>query len=119
MCIRDRPMSVFLTPELKPFLGGTYFPPEDRFGRPGFKTLLQRIANGWRDDREGIIAHGNTVIEQLKEYTDPGTPGETKLSEKTLAEALTPFVRTYDEEWGGFGDAPKFPRPSTLNLLFR
>jgi uncharacterized protein YyaL (SSP411 family) len=113
------PMSVFLTPDLKPFLGGTYFPPEDRFGRPGFKTLLQRIADGWRDDREGIVKHGNTVIEQLREYADPGKPGETKLSEATLTDALAPFIRTYDEEWGGFADAPKFPRPSTLNLLFR
>jgi uncharacterized protein YyaL (SSP411 family) len=113
------PMSVFLTPELKPFLGGTYFPPEDRFGRPGFKTVLGRVADGWKNDREGIVAHGNTVIEQLREYGDPGKPGEAKLDETTLAKALTPFVQSYDEEWGGFGQAPKFPRPSTLNLLFR
>src|SRR4051794_20050678 len=106
------PMSVFLTPELKPFLGGTYFPPEDRFGRPGFKTMLQRIAAGWRDDRDGIIEHGNTVIEQLREYADPGQPGQAKLSEATLTDALAAYVRTYDEEWGGFGDAPKFPRPA-------
>src|SRR5687767_582932 len=52
------PMSVFLTPDLKPFLGGTYYPPEDKFGRPGFKSLLKRIADGWKNEREGIIAHG-------------------------------------------------------------
>src|SRR4026209_2150034 len=51
------PMSVFLTPDLKPFLGGTYFPPEDRYGRPGFPTVLQRIAEAWKGDRENIIAH--------------------------------------------------------------
>ncbi|MEQ1860320.1 MAG: thioredoxin domain-containing protein [Chthoniobacteraceae bacterium] len=113
------PMTVFLTPELKPFLGGTYFPPEDKYGRPGFKTLLGRIIDGWTKDRAGIVAHGEKVTEQLREYTATAKPGDTKLSEAMLINALNVFTRTYDEEWGGFGDAPKFPRPSTLNFLFR
>jgi uncharacterized protein YyaL (SSP411 family) len=113
------PMSVFLTPELKPFLGGTYFPLEDNFGRPGFKTVLARVSEGWKSDREGIIAHGTKVVEQLREYSSAAKPGEMKASEAMLTNALNPFMRTYDDEWGGFGDAPKFPRPATLNFLFR
>ncbi|HET6408503.1 MAG TPA: thioredoxin domain-containing protein, partial [Chthoniobacteraceae bacterium] len=113
------PMSVFLTPELKPFLGGTYFPLEDKYGRPGFKTVLGRVSDGWKNDREGIIEHGTKVVEQLREYSAAARPGETKTSEAMLINALNPFSRTYDNEWGGFGDAPKFPRPAALNFLFR
>jgi uncharacterized protein len=113
------PMSVFLTPELKPFLGGTYFPLEDKFGRPGFKTVLARVSEGWKNDREGIIEHGTKVVEQLREHSSAAKPGEMKTSEAMLINALNPFTRTYDDEWGGFGEAPKFPRPSTLNFLFR
>jgi len=113
------PMTVFLTPDLKPFLGGTYFPPEDKYGRPGFKSVLGRIIEGWTKDRASIIAHGDKVIEQLKEMAATGKPGEVKVSEAMLMNALNPFTRTYDDEWGGFGDAPKFPRPAALNYLFR
>lgn len=113
------PMSVFLTPELKPFLGGTYFPLEDKYGRPGFKTVLARVADGWKNDREGIVEHGTKVVEQLREYSSTAKSGETKTSEAMLVNALNPFTRTYDEDWGGFGDAPKFPRPAALNFLTR
>ena len=113
------PMTVFLTPDLKPFVGGTYFPPEDKYGRPGFKTLLQRINDGWTKDRAGIIAHGDKVVEQLRDMAAAAKPGGTKLSEAIVLNAANPFIRTYDEEWGGFGDAPKFPRPAALNFLFR
>jgi uncharacterized protein YyaL (SSP411 family) len=113
------PMTVFMTPDLKPFVGGTYFPPEDKYGRPGFKTLLKRIADGWKKDRAGIVAHGAAVVDQLREYAASAKPGETKLSEAMLVNALNPLTRSYDQEWGGFGDAPKFPRPSALNFLFR
>src|SRR5213083_668821 len=60
------PMSVWLTPDLKPFYGGTYFPPEDRYGRPGFPTVLQRVADAWTKDRDRIVESSNNVIEQLK-----------------------------------------------------
>ena len=113
------PMSVFLTPDLKPFLGGTYYPPEDKFGRPGFKSLLKRIADGWKNEREGIIAHGTKALEQLREYAGGEKPEQVALSEAMLLNGLTPFVRTFDEEHGGFGEAPKFPRPVALNFLFR
>jgi uncharacterized protein YyaL (SSP411 family) len=113
------PMSVFLTPDLQPFLGGTYFPPEDRYGRPGFKTVLQRVADGWKADHARILAHGATVIEQLRDYASATKAGETKPSEAMLINGISSFAHSYDEEWGGFGDAPKFPRPATLNFLFR
>lgn len=112
------PMSVFLTPELKPFYGGTYFPPEDRYGRPGFGTLLERIREGWATDRENIEQNAKSAIEQLREMTSGGAqPGKLGISQ--LDDALSQFTSSYDEEWGGFGTAPKFPRPAGLNLLFR
>ncbi len=112
------PMSVFLTPELKPFLGGTYYPPEDRYGRPGFPTLLSRVAEAWEKDRERIIAHGNEVAQQLQESA-ASTPAATVVGKEALDTALNYFTRAFDDELGGFGDAPKFPRPVALNFLFR
>ncbi len=113
------PMSVFLTPDLKPFVGGTYFPPEGKFGRPGFKTVLERVARGWQEDRKGIVEAGNQVVEQLREYAKNETADSGAVDAAVLETALAQLSRTFDEEWGGFGDAPKFPRPSTLNFLFR
>src|SRR5579875_1251302 len=63
------PMSVFLTPDLKPFFGGTYFPPDGRYGRPGFIDLLKHLANAWRNERERILSSSDSVIDQLKAYT--------------------------------------------------
>ena len=112
------PMSVFLTPDLKPFLGGTYYPPEDRYGRPGFPTLLTRIAEAWEKDREKIVEHGNQVAEQLKQAA-ASAPGGASAGKEALAAGLNYFTRSFDDELGGFGDAPKFPRPVILNFLFR
>ena len=112
------PMSVFLTPDLKPFLGGTYYPPEDRYGRPGFPTLLSRVAEAWEKNREGIVAHGNDVAEQLQKST-AAEPASAAVGKEALATALDYFTRTFDDELGGFGEAPKFPRPVSLNFLFR
>jgi uncharacterized protein YyaL (SSP411 family) len=112
------PMSVFLTPDLKPFLGGTYYPPEDRYGRPGFPTVLRRLAEAWKGDRENIIAHGNQVAEQLQQYA-ASAPATTGVGPEVIGTALNYFTRTFDDELGGFGEAPKFPRPVALNFLFR
>src|SRR5499425_2051420 len=68
------PMSVWLTPDLKPFLGGTYFPPEDRYGRPGFPNALMRIAEVWAQDRERITGQGEQMVAALQEYA-ASTPG--------------------------------------------
>ncbi|MEA3211219.1 MAG: uncharacterized protein QOE70_4276 [Chthoniobacter sp.] len=113
------PMSVFLTPELKPFYGGTYFPPEDRYGRPGFPTILTRLAAAWKEDRSKVVEAAANAIEALKEYTNTGGARGQSVGQEALAAAFAQFVRTFDDDLGGFGGAPKFPRPVALNFLFR
>ena len=116
------PMTVFLTPELKPFFGGTYFPPASRWGRPGFSDLLGELARVWKNDRPRVEAAATELLERLKMVTGAGAHGR---GESTIAgpEALDAAVESYqnafDERHGGFGDAPKFPRPSELLLLLR
>lgn len=112
------PMSVFLTPELKPFFGGTYYPPEDRGNKPGLKTLLGRIQEAWVNDRENIEKSAASAIEQLRELTAGGAP-QGKLGLGQIDAGLSELADAYDTEWSGFGAAPKFPRPVSLNLLFR
>ena len=112
------PMSVFLTPDLKPFFGGTYFPPDNRYGRPGFPILLDRIATAWREQRAEIEQTSGNVIAQLKNISDSGKTGGIA-DQTTLDSAFQFFRRTFDSARGGFGDAPKFPRPVALNFLFR
>ena len=113
------PMSVFLTPDLKPFVGGTYYPPEDRFGRPGFPTVLKRIAEAWKTDRKNIVEHGDTIVEQLKQYSVAAAPKGQLDAKTALTGGLNQLARSFDDEHGGFGEAPKFPRPVSLNFLFR
>lgn len=113
------PMSVFLTPDLKPFLGGTYFPPEDRYGRPGFPTVLQRIAGAWESDRDRLLEQGSRMLAALLEYTAPSGAEAAKPDDAILKNGCEQIARTFDHELGGFGGAPKFPRPVTLNFLFR
>lgn len=112
------PMSVWLTPQLEPFVGGTYFPPKDRFGQPAFKRVLQRIAEAWKNDREKISKQGANIVEALREAAKEETAaGEIDAS--ILENAYHQFARTFDAHEGGFGRAPKFPRPVTLNFLTR
>ncbi len=113
------PMSVFLTPDLKPFFGGTYFPPADRGGRPGFPTVLQRLADIWKDDRARVVEAAAGAMQALGEYAARGGEKSEAVGREALAAALDQLGRTFDDENGGFGSAPKFPRPSTLNLLLR
>lgn len=113
------PMSVFLTPELKPFFGGTYWPPDNRYGRPGFGAILQRIAEAWRTDRARIMQSGTDVIAQLANHTGAG-PASAGIPDRTILDtAFQHFRRMYDSEHGGFGSAPKFPRPVAFNFLLR
>lgn len=113
------PMSVFLTPDLKPFFGGTYFPPEDRYGRPGFPKALQQLADAWKQDREGVTKAANNAIEALREYSGVGAPQAAAAGREAIAACLNQLTQSFDTELGGFGGAPKFPRPVTLNFLFR
>jgi uncharacterized protein YyaL (SSP411 family) len=112
-------MSVFLTPDLKPFFGGTYFPPDDRHGRPGFVSLLQHIVAAWREDRKGIEESGDDVIKQLREYAQSNQASTQLDWEKVWDRAYRSFANVYDSRFGGFGDAPKFPRPVVHDFLHR
>src|SRR2546428_3930898 len=113
------PMSVWLTPDLKPFVGGTYFPPEDRHGQPGFIKVLKRIAAAWKEDHEKIVQQGGQIVAALQQAEGHSAGGAGELDIKTLGVAYQQLARTYDAHEGGFGGAPKFPRPVTLNFLFR
>ncbi len=114
------PMSVWLTPELKPFVGGTYFPPEGRGGQPGFLEVLKQISEVWREDRARIVESSERVMEALRQSAAPS--GETAAAElpvSVMPRAYGQIARGYDARLGGFGGAPKFPRPVTLEFLLR
>src|SRR5258705_2433325 len=112
------PMSVWLTPDLKPFVGGTYFPPEERYGQPGFKKVLERIATAWKENHENILEQGGKIVAALQE-SQSAAKGEAQIDAATLDAAYRQIDRSYDPKEGGFGNAPKFPRPATLNFLTR
>ena len=112
------PMSVWLTPDLKPFVGGTYFPPEERYGQPAFKKVLERIATAWKEDHDKIVEQGSKIVEALRE-SQSAAPGEGKIDGSVADAAYRQIDRSYDPKEGGFGNAPKFPRPVTLNFLTR
>ena len=113
------PMSVWLTPDLKPFFGGTYFPPEDRQGHPGFGSVLKQIADAWASDREKIVQSGADVLSQLRRYSEITARQSRRLDQGLLDSAYSVFRRTFDPKLGGFGGAPKFPRPCVYNFLLR
>jgi uncharacterized protein YyaL (SSP411 family) len=123
------PLSAWLTPALKPFYGGTYFPPEDRHGRPGFPAVLRAIASGWANDREKMVAEGDRVIETLRAHFAAAkegasaaatSPAELVSAASTAFEkGFQYFYEAFDANHGGFGGAPKFPRASNLNFLMR
>jgi len=112
------PMSVWLTPDLKPFVGGTYFPPEERYGQPGFKKVLERIATAWKENHENIVEQGGKIVAALQE-SQSAAKGEAQIDAATLEAAYRQIDRSYDPREGGFGNAPKFPRPVTFNFLTR
>ena len=112
------PMSVWLTPDLKPFFGGTYFPPTTRWGRPGFVDVLTEVARVWKQERYKVQTSAETLVERLK--TEGADAAWSSIpSADRLVEAVDQFSRTFDSRHGGFGDAPKFPRPVELLFLLR
>ena len=112
------PMTVFLTPDGEPFFAGTYFPPADAHGRPGFPRLLDSIRRAWTNDREHVRASAASLTGQLRDAlvqtapVDAPAPGAA-----VLAGAADRFRASYDAEWGGFGRSPKFPSPGNLEFL--
>ena len=113
------PMSVFLTPDLKPFFGGTYFPPDDRYGHPGFRTVMLRIEEAWEKDRAKVVQSADQITEYLRQRinADLGQAGD--LEESVLHKTYEQIRASYDSAYGGFGAAPKFPRPVVFNFLLR
>ena len=112
------PMSVWLTPDLKPFVGGTYFPPEDRYGQPAFRKVLERIATAWKQDHGRIAESGSKIVDALRESQSSAAnaPG---IDDKVFENAYQQLDGTFDPREGGFSTAPKFPRPVALNFLTR
>jgi uncharacterized protein YyaL (SSP411 family) len=114
------PMSVWLTPELKPFYGGTYYPPQSQWGRPGFRDVLLEIARAWREERSQLLQSASEITQRLAELGGAGSRRQLGVvGQDALALTVRQFHGTFDARRGGFGDAPKFPRPSELLFLLR
>lgn len=110
------PMSVFLTPDLRPVTGGTYFPPEDRGGRPGFKSILLSLATKWNDNKQQFAVAGTRIIGALKKLVI--NESTTFPDESTWEKGISKYLASYESHFGGFGTAPKFPQASAFNFLF-
>jgi len=112
------PMSVFLTPNLEPFFAGTYYPPTNRYGRPGFKLVLEKIAEAWQTRHADVLRSGAAIADAIRSREEtPARPGE--LGPELLEGAMQYLRRAFDPVNGGLGRAPKFPRPIDLRLLLR
>lgn len=118
------PMSVFLTPEGQPFLGGTYFPPTPRHGLPSFRQVLEHVNKLWREERGKVLQSGRELQEQLQrsrfptnQPSDPSLSSGQALQPETLNQAVMALAQAYDWQRGGWGRAPKFPQPMTIEFL--
>ncbi len=111
------PMTVFLTPEQQPFFAGTYFPPVDRFGRPGFRTVLQKLAELWQNERQAVLGQAKELTEHVRKLSGPGPSGGLRLDSQHSA--VQQLAQSYDTRYGGFGKAPKFPPAQSLELFLR
>jgi hypothetical protein len=113
------PMTVFLTPDGAPFFAGTYFPPSDRHGLPSFRRVLAAVAEAWQDRPGDAQRQGELVVGHIAKQTAELAPSEQPLSEELLGRAFASLRGTFDQSWGGFGRAPKFPQPMTLEFALR
>src|SRR5688572_21683171 len=115
------PMSVWLTPDLKPFYGGTYFPPEDRYGRPGFLTVLRKVHEAWTTRRPEIEQSAEQMTRELIQtsVSTAAASGDELPGRDAQAHAAADLSSRFDAQWGGFGPRPKFPPHGALGLLLR
>ncbi len=117
------PMTVFLTPDLRPFYGGTYYPPEDSRGRPGFPRVLTAVADHYRNHRDRIEHQADRLLAVLQRQSDLAGPGgenaRSAASDSAQTAAFEQYRQTFDAEFGGFGSAPKFPHSMGLSQLLR
>lgn len=119
------PMSVWLTPDLAPITAGTYFPPKDRWGMSGFTTVLEKIAEMWREKGDELAARGQTIIDLIEKSAKEGDSAEKTSAEEFFSnveqrfgEIVKIYEQNIDNVWGGFGGQTKFPEVSKLNLAF-
>jgi len=112
------PMTVFLTPEGEPFLGGTYYPPEPRHGLPSFRQVLSAVSDAYRGQRGDVATQASAIVESIRRSSELA-PSADPLTESLLGEAARALRAQFDLEWGGWGQAPKFPQASTLEFLLR
>jgi uncharacterized protein len=112
------PMTVFLTPEGEPFLGGTYYPPEPRHGLPSFREVLAAVSNAYRQRRDDVATQAAALVDAVRRSSEL-PPSSEPLMESLLEEAARGLRASFDREWGGWGRAPKFPQASTLEFLLR
>jgi uncharacterized protein len=110
------PTSIFLTPERKPFFGGTYFPPQRLHGMPSFQDILLNISQAWRENRKGVEEAGQTLTQHLKQIAHPENDTSTPTA-SLLSKAQQNLLKQYDWQNGGFGNAPKFPQPMAIEFL--
>jgi len=113
------PMTVFLTPELRPFFGGTYFPKEDRHGRPGLLRILHTLREAFDKEPQSVAEQAEKLTRAVQENSAKAFAGEIPPFEGALLSAANELRSQLDPQWGGFGGAPKFPRPVGLELLLR
>ena len=112
------PMSVFLTPDLRPFFGGTYWPPAARMGMPGFRDILTGVADAWQNRRDDVLRSADELTDEVVRSASESLP-RSGLSIETLRGAMQQFLQRVDWQQGGFGGAPKFPHPMDLRVLLR
>jgi len=114
------PLTMFLSHEdQRPFFGGTYFPREPRYGMPAFSQLLTRVAEYYRDHQGELRSQNAGFMQAFAELTPPPPPADLQLSVAPISACRAYFTRTFDSNYGGFGSAPKFPHPKSLERLFR
>jgi uncharacterized protein YyaL (SSP411 family) len=111
------PMTVFLTPGQEPFFAGTYYPPTDKYGRPGFPTLIERIAELWKTRREELVKQATELTLHVRGGYE--LPPAASIADDAWGQAVRTLAESFDPEWGGFGQAPKFPPTPALLLLAR
>ena len=112
------PMTVVMTPDQRPFFAGTYFPKDQRYGRPGMLQILPQLAAAWEQDRDRVDEVAGRVTEAIEALSAP-TPGDRDVGLHTIESAARQLYGRFDPQHGGFGHAPKFPTPHTLGLLLR
>jgi len=112
------PLTAFLTPQGQPFYGGTYFPPEDQYGRPGMRRVLQAVAQSFKSQRAQVLESAQKISEALA-GVERLERGDKKTEEEILKALIESIGGMYDAQFGGFGNAPKFPHPSALDLLLQ